>query len=283
LLPFYIVTFAIHGREFIDGHLGFNLLDRAAGRLNVSAYPWYFYFQHILRSDAIGTALWIALGTVGALGMAIARRDRALFIFATLSLGGLAVMSAIGTRLPHYILFVYPAAALGAAGVYHHLTRARAVHWSVLRLAIAPLLALVLLTLNLRVIGGDQFLMQTAAAKVLGTAAGRVLREGEPVYAYEWYGQGLSFYAEHDVVLLTEMPSRHRLINIEHFKRAGAAKLVPPPPAPVGTEIVVAGRKPDLDRARWLEVTEPIALSDGVFLVRARIVPSGHARAARPR
>jgi hypothetical protein len=66
--------------------------------------------------------------------------------------------------------------------------------------------------------------------------------------------------------------SRFAAINVLHLQRAGAAKLVPPPPEPPGSRILIAARKPDLERAPWLEVEEPLAVSEHVYLVRARIV-----------
>jgi 4-amino-4-deoxy-L-arabinose transferase-like glycosyltransferase len=272
-LPFYAIGLALHGLDFVDEHFGFNLMGRALGTINISEYPWHLYLWHFQHRDGWPTLLWLALGTIGALAVAFKKRDVNLAIIASFALGDVVLMSMMGTRLPHYVLVVYPAAALGAAGVYHHLS-ARAPHGSGVLRAIAPAAAAFLLITNLRMRGADDALMQTSAAKDLGLAVRGLADPKQRVYAYEWYGQGLSFYAERDVVLLTEVPERFRMIDVGHFKRAGAAKLVPPPPEPTGSRILVAARKPDLDRATWLSVEEPLAYTKGenVYLVRARII-----------
>lgn len=271
-LPFYGIGVALHGTDFLQEHFGFNVVGRALGQINVSVYPWDLYLWHFQHRDGLPTYAWLALGMVFGLVMAIRRRDLELAIVSSFALGNLVIMSSLGTRLPHYVLAVYPTAALGCAGLYHHLTWPRAARWSPVYRALAPALALFLLVINLRMVGANQVLMQTAAAKVLGTAAKQAAGPEERVYAYEWYGQGLSFYADRDLVLLTTLPKRFAQIDVAHFKRANAAKLVPPLPEPPGSRILVAAYRADLLRARWLVVEEPLAESEQVFLVRARVV-----------
>jgi hypothetical protein len=83
--------------------------------------------------------------------------------------------------------------------------------------------------------------------------------------------------------LLTARPERFRAIDVAHLKLAGAARLVPPLPTAAGTEILIAARKPDLTAARWLQVKQALAFSEGVFLVRARVIdPLAHATPAAP-
>ena len=271
-LPFYVLNVALHGSAFLHEHLGFNVLRRATGEINVSRYAWYLYLEHISARDGLPTLTWFAVGTLGAALLARVRRDRALLIVASFGLGYFVLMSALGTRLPHYILAVYPVAALGAAAVYDQLSaRAYAARGAFVG-SLAVLAACALLLIGLRMPGADPMLMQTAAGRVLGMAARQLARPGERVYAYEWYGQAFGFYAERPFTLLTAQPERFRAIDVAHLKLAGAAKLVPPLPAPVGREILIAARKPDLAAARWLDVEQPLAFSEGVFLVRARVV-----------
>jgi 4-amino-4-deoxy-L-arabinose transferase-like glycosyltransferase len=271
-LPFYAINVALHGSAFLYEHLGFNVLRRATGQINVSQYPWTSYLEHLAARDGLPTLAWFALGTLGAGWLALARRERALLIVACFGLGYFALMSALGTRLPHYILGVYPVAALGAAAVYDRLSARVFATRGAFVGTLAALGAVALLLLGLRMPGADPMLMQTAAGKVLGSVARQLARPGERVYAYEWYGQALGFYAQRPLVLLTARPERFRAIDVAHLKLAGAAKLVPPLPAPRGSEILLAAHKADLDAARWLEVEQPLAFSDGVFLVRARVV-----------
>jgi 4-amino-4-deoxy-L-arabinose transferase-like glycosyltransferase len=271
-LPFYAINVALHGSAFLHEHLGFNVLRRATGEINVSRYAWHLYLEHLYVRDGLPTLTWFAAGTLGAAWLARARRDRPLLIVASFGLGYFVLMSALGTRLPHYILAVYPVAALGAAAVYDRLSaRAYAARGAFVG-TVAVLGACALLLIGLRMPGADPMLMQTAAGRVLGSVARQLARPDERVYAYEWYGQALGFYAQRPLTLLTAQPDRFRAIDVAHLKLAGAAKLVPPLPAPAGSEILIAARKPDLAAARWLEVEQALAFSEGVFLVRARIV-----------
>jgi hypothetical protein len=71
------------------------------------------------------------------------------------------------------------------------------------------------------------------------------------------------------VELLTEDPRAHRVVG--HFLRS--SRLVPPPPAPSGSTIVIAAEPAVLAHAAWLHVEEVVARSPPIVLARARVIP----------
>lgn len=270
-LPFYIIGFALHGEAFWSGHFGFNLVGRATGDINVSGYPWTLYFDHIRFRDGLPTLAWMGLGTLGALIAGVRLRDHQLTVVGVFGVGILVLMSALGTRLPHYILVAYPAAAIGIAGMCAHALRRWPPRRELYR-TFVPALGVALALNGLSHTGSDVMLMQTPAGRDLGRAARAIAAPGQPIYAHEWYGMAVGFYAQRPIKLSTAHQDRFRQVDVGHLHRARTAVLVPPAPEPVGSRILVVGRRKDLETATWMRVEEPLAASPPYFLVRAVIV-----------
>jgi hypothetical protein len=194
---------------------------------------------------------------------------RALWLLASYSVVFFAAMSMIRTHSPHYILPIYPPVALAAAGVLSHiLARVQRPIWHVA----APAFAAMLLVVSLPYSGGRDALFERPFGKILGQKA-RELPKNERLYAYEWYGLALGYYADHPIVLLTAQPERFAAINFHMgpIERAGAAALVPPLPAAEGQTIFIAGHVADLSQAKWFSISNILAAAPPYFLAEARI------------
>ena len=263
----------IDGSAFVRDQIGFNLLERARGGFVGMGGGVFAYARSIALRDGPAVATWLALGSAGALVLGLQIRQRALQITGSFALAELVLMSLFGTRLPHYILPLYPAAALGAAGVYaeaaRRFERLRAPLWA----AGMPALALIIGLASQRYSGGSDYLFERPESKILGLRARSIAEPGERVYAYEWYGFALGYYADRKVELLTSKPERFAQVNFAGgpIAKAGAAALVPPPPAAAGSRILIAGHVADLSRASWLEMGQVLAAVPPYFLAYATV------------
>jgi 4-amino-4-deoxy-L-arabinose transferase-like glycosyltransferase len=259
--PFFVLSYLEDPELFVREHIGFHLLQRAQGGTLGMAGGLLAYASSIPYRDGPWITLLLLL-VVGA--SAYLRRGPLLLLSSYIVLFFIA-MSLVGTHLPHYILPIYPAAALAAAGVLSKLQRP-------LWLALAPALAVLVLLASLPYSGGRDALFERPFGKILGQKA-RELSKDQPLYAYEWYGLALGYYADRRVVLLTAQPERYKAINFPMgaIARAHAAALVPPLPAAQGESILIAGHVSDLSQAKWFMITNILAAAPPYFLAEARI------------
>lgn len=244
----------LDSERFVREHFMSNLLQHGSVRV-------FAYARSIVDRDGPLVAAWLALGSAGALVLGLRSRERALQIAGSYALADLVLMSLLGPRAPQSVLPLYPAAALGAAGVYaaalRRFERLRAPLWA----ASVPAIALVIGLASQHFGGGSDDLFERPEGKILGLRARSIAQPGERVYLYEWYGFALGYYAEHRVELLTSSPERFAQLHVAggSIARAKAAALVPPPPAASGSRILIAGNAADLNRTSWLEMGQVLA------------------------
>ena len=274
-LPFYIDGLLRHGAAFWDQHLMVTLLDRARGQVAVSieqAHSPLAYLRFGLSGDGVAYfAIWLG-GLLAAAVVAVVRRDPRLGLLSSYGLGTLALLSALGTRLPTYHLPVLAAAALCAAGVYGRLTRR--VSSLAVRL-VAPAAALTLLAVQTLPLVGYE---PSPAAWALGLKARQHSRPDETVHTVNWYAPALKFYARRKLVMVSDSPRFLRLVGgVDFLRAAGAIKAAPLPPS--RELILVAGFDHQLAKINWLRVERVVARAGGASLVRARVVV---AKAAGP-
>lgn len=268
-LPYYVLETALHGERFLRMHFGVSLAARAVADGGISLPGGMAgYLLWIPRSEGLVSAAWLALGSAGALAWGLRERKLELVALGSQALTTVAIMSLLATRLPHYILPAYPAAALGAAGLYAELSARLQLDRRSLGPLLGPALALAVLLEAREHPGGYEYLLQRAASRDLGLVARGVTAPGEPVYAYEWYGPALAYYAGRPVRLLTGDPQAHALVS----RFAMPSQLVPPPPAPPGSRIVIAAEPEVLAQTSWLHVEQVLARSPPIVLARARVV-----------
>jgi len=241
-LPYYVVSVAVHGTTFLEQHFGRTLVDRAQGDLamgmpgGIAAYAIYTW-----QAEGAIVSLALALGSV--LGVVLDRRRGQLALLGSFALGGFVLLSLVGTRLPHYLLPLYPAAGVALLGV---VDRARA------RLPVTPVarvvpvvLAVALFAIGLGKLPEEHF-MPSDEAVALGRVAGQ--RAGDdPLYTLDWYAPAAAYYAERPWVLLTTSKMLFdRLDAVDHIHAARAVATIPPWP-PRG--FLVAG-----DRAQVAQI-----------------------------
>jgi 4-amino-4-deoxy-L-arabinose transferase-like glycosyltransferase len=269
-LPYYALGFALDPQQFWREHILFHLWQRARGGFVGMGGGVLAYVQWLPRSDGPFIALWLACACPAACWFG--RRDRALAIAGSYALATFAGMSLLGTRLPHYVLPIFPAAALASAGLVA-LAAERIVQARLLAVTAPPLLALSIGLLSWPYPGARDSLFERPWSKPLGLAARKLTAAGETLYVYEWYGLALGYYAERPIVLLTARAERFAAIDFEGgaIHRAGLARKVPPAPGAAGDRIVLAGHVQTLSEAGWFKVSDVLAAAPPYFLVRAEI------------
>lgn len=113
--PWYIIEYLRHGKVFLEFALGFLFLSRFGNVIANHTGPWYYYFPAIL----LGFAPWSAF-LLPALWQTFKnwRRDPELLSLC-LILPTLLVFSIAKTKLPSYLLPLYPMFALMVGKLWH--------------------------------------------------------------------------------------------------------------------------------------------------------------------
>ena len=271
--PFFVFNYLEEPELFVREHIGFHLLERAQRSTMGMGGGFFTYAHSIVYRDGPFIGALIALILLASAYFGRRRQLRILWLVTSYVALFFVAISLVRTHSAHYILPIYPPVALAAAGVLSHgFARSPRQLWHV----VAPALAGVLLLASLPYSGGRDALLERPFGKILGQKA-RELPKHERLYAYEWYGLALGYYADHPVVLLTAQRDRFESINFRMgpIERAGAAALVPPLPAAEGQTIYIAGHVADLSGTKWLTIGNILAAAPPYFLAEARIVADG--------
>ncbi len=229
--PYFVYSYLRFGDRFIHEHIGLSLGTRVAGHTRVGMPGGVTaYAVHIVRGDGPAAAIWMAAAVLGGGFLAWRHRDRALGIVVSYAVIVFVALSLVGTRLGHYLVPIYPAIALAAAGSLVHLGPLVSSLRPALRIAAVAVVAvsLFLLGVNSQL---DQTLLPAPQVVELSAAAKRATPAGEPVYSLDWYAPALGYYSEHHWHLLSTQPDvTDHLSGVYLFRLAGNIHGVPPWP-----------------------------------------------------
>jgi 4-amino-4-deoxy-L-arabinose transferase-like glycosyltransferase len=104
-LPWHIAMFHLYGRDFVREYLGLHVLTRATQQIEGHVTPWWFYLKVLLVAAPPFVLLYPA-----AIAQSL-RRNSGLRAFAIFALVVLCFFTVVQTRLPQYIVPMYPALA----------------------------------------------------------------------------------------------------------------------------------------------------------------------------
>jgi 4-amino-4-deoxy-L-arabinose transferase-like glycosyltransferase len=109
VLPWHLAMWHLFGRDFLGEYLGLHVLTRATQQIEGHNTSWWFYLKVLLVAAPpfvllYPAAIWQAL-----------RRGSGLHAFAVFALVELGFFSVVQTRLPQYIVPLYPALAVVTA------------------------------------------------------------------------------------------------------------------------------------------------------------------------
>jgi 4-amino-4-deoxy-L-arabinose transferase-like glycosyltransferase len=107
--PWHLAMFHLFGRGFVREYLGLHVLTRATQQIEGHVTPWWFYLKVLLVAAPPFVLIYPA-----AIARAL-RRNSGLRAFAIFSLTTFLFFSVAQTRLPQYIVPMYPAVAAVSA------------------------------------------------------------------------------------------------------------------------------------------------------------------------
>jgi 4-amino-4-deoxy-L-arabinose transferase-like glycosyltransferase len=124
-LPWYLAEYLIHGKVFLDFALGFLFLARFQGAVSGHAGPWYYYFLALILgfapwSQFLPVALWQTGKKLTTYNLRLTTSDPELLTFCFI-LPAFVVFSIAKTKIPNYVLPLYPFLAIIVAKLWNDL------------------------------------------------------------------------------------------------------------------------------------------------------------------
>jgi 4-amino-4-deoxy-L-arabinose transferase-like glycosyltransferase len=124
-LSWYAAETALHGAEFVRTVLGYYGVGRFFGVVEDQAGPWYYYLPILVMGAFPWTAFWPAAAAWHARRL---RHDGSLFVVLWCAIV-IVFYSIAQTKLPNYVLPVYPLAAVGIAAMWDGVLERRGSVW----------------------------------------------------------------------------------------------------------------------------------------------------------
>ncbi|HLW47033.1 MAG TPA: glycosyltransferase family 39 protein [bacterium] len=144
-LSWYAAEAALHGAAFVRPVLGYYGVGRFFGVVENQAGPWFYYIPILTIGAFPWTAFWPAAAVWHARRL---RHDGGLFVVLWCAIV-FVFYSLAQTKLPNYVLPVYPLAAVGIAAMWDGLLDQPAQAWSRSLAASAALLAVLVAVMYL--------------------------------------------------------------------------------------------------------------------------------------
>jgi 4-amino-4-deoxy-L-arabinose transferase-like glycosyltransferase len=124
-LPWYIAEYIIHGKVFLDFALGFLFLSRFQGAVSGHTGPWFYYFLALLLgfapwSQFLPVALWQTGKKLTTYNLRLTTVDPELLTFCFI-IPAFVVFSIAKTKIPNYVLPLYPFLAIMVAALWDEL------------------------------------------------------------------------------------------------------------------------------------------------------------------
>jgi 4-amino-4-deoxy-L-arabinose transferase-like glycosyltransferase len=263
---YYIFGLIIHGQSFWDEHIGAMLIDRASGDLGpfIGIGGPDAYLRHMGSHDGLLYCGLALLSVGGACVVAWRERNAAIGVLVTYAIGSLLLLSLISTRLPHYLLAIYPAIGLCAAICAHRIAKV-AGEQAQMATVLACVVAVAVFGQGISSAPTDAATLPDPASKTLGLAAAK-LPGNTRVYSLDWYTPAFGYYAARPWTMLHSNPDvAAGLASMDPFAQAKNVQAVPPWPT---GRFVVAAHESSLVSAR-LTVIEVLAAVEGYVLVVA--------------
>ena len=129
--PWYLIEYSIHGKVFLDFALGFLFLSRFQGAVSGHSGPWYYYFLVLIIGFApwshfLPVSLWrtwrklTTNNTSASGGLQLTTSDPELLTFCFI-IPAFIVFSIAKTKIPNYVLPLYPFLAIMVAKLWDEL------------------------------------------------------------------------------------------------------------------------------------------------------------------
>lgn len=181
-LPWYIAEYLIHGKVFLDFALGFLFLSRFQGVVSGHTGPWYYYFIALL----LGFAPWSHFIPLGLWKAFKNWKNDPELLSLCFILPAFIVFSIAKTKIPNYVLPLYPFLAIMTGNSWDRLLRKpEAERLGFLTANVLFAVVVVLILIGAIAVGNNQYpaqyvslippLQALAAALIIGSAVSIVL------------------------------------------------------------------------------------------------------------
>lgn len=163
-LSWYAVEAALHGRAFLGPVVGYYGLGRFFGVVENQSGPWYYYVPVVLLGAFPWTAFWPAAAVYHLRRL---REDGSLLVVVWCVVV-FVFYSIAGTKLPNYVLPLYPVAAVGVGALWDALLpvpRLRRARVSVPGVILSTSVALLALLLAALYVGVGSYLSRLYPAQ----------------------------------------------------------------------------------------------------------------------
>jgi 4-amino-4-deoxy-L-arabinose transferase-like glycosyltransferase len=141
-LTWYAVQIGLHGRAFVSSNIGYYTLHRYFGVVEKHAGPWYLYLAVALFGGFPWTAFWPSAAALHFRRWRVS--DGSLLVLLWVAIP-ILFYSAAQTKLPGYIMPIFPFAAVGVAVLWEPVLSSRRLNAPV----VASLCALLILVVAL--------------------------------------------------------------------------------------------------------------------------------------
>jgi len=245
---YYAYGFATYKMAFYREHFRDLLFASARGDIPVATIGNHWaYARHLYLADSPLITVLFGVAITSCAILALKRKDAELGVLASAPMLIALILSALGTRLSHYLLVFYPAAALCVGAAVAQVAKAAGaadVSRAPLVNLLAPIVALAVFATGLAQPSFDAGAEPSPAARDLGYAAGLISDPKEPIYAVDWYCPSLGYYADRPWIFVTHREDvARRVLSAEVFRKSKAVRVVPPWPT---GDFLVVGRKQQL-------------------------------------
>ena len=114
-LSWYAAQMVLHGQAFVSSNLGYYTLHRYFGVVEKHAGPWYLYLPVALFGGFPWTAFWPAAAALHVRRWRVSDGSLLVLLWVMIPL---LFFSAAQTKLPGYIMPIFPFAAVGVAALW---------------------------------------------------------------------------------------------------------------------------------------------------------------------
>lgn len=152
-LPWYIAEYLIHGKVFLDFALGFLFLSRFQGVVSGHTGPWYYYFIALL----LGFAPWSQFLPLAFWKTFKDGKSAPSLLILCLVLPAFLVFSIAKTKIPNYILPLYPFLAIMVGKLWNDFLDNPKVHYAGFLISNLSLLVVIGLLMFAAVLAGQNY------------------------------------------------------------------------------------------------------------------------------
>ncbi|MBI4511840.1 MAG: 5'-nucleotidase C-terminal domain-containing protein [Deltaproteobacteria bacterium] len=217
--PWHVTMLLIHGRDFLSGYLGFNVIARATSSVLAPTSPAY-YLQVLWSKE--GPIALLALAGIPVLIARAALRRSATDALVPLWFGVVFIgFSLASSRIDYYLLPAYPALVLLLCAPLELVGRVPVVN-AVLGIALVAASAGTHLPKRLKAVD------PSGEIKQLAETVASVSRPEDPLFVVDELHFAARFYSRRPTMpVVTRKPNYQRLMGIELFREPGNMLYVP--------------------------------------------------------